>query len=78
LEAQMARQHLEERGIPARVFSNTIEPQYGTLGLFEINAVTPFLAYRELGRGRIRVLARARDWERGQSLLAEIESRPAA
>ncbi len=43
LEAELSQQHLKEQGIAALVLSNTIEPLSGTLGLFTINAVTPFL-----------------------------------
>lgn len=72
LEAELSRQHLKEHGLAALVLSNTIEPLSGTLGLFTINAVTPFFAYREIGGGRIRLMTPARDLRRAQDYLAEI------
>jgi Flp pilus assembly protein protease CpaA len=36
-------------------------------------AVTPFFAYREIGGGRIRLMAPARDLMRAQQYLAEID-----
>jgi hypothetical protein len=73
LEAALRQQHLEKLGIAAMVLSNTIEPQYGTLGMFEINPVTPFLVHRELGGGRIRLMVSATDWLRAQEHLAGAE-----
>ncbi|MDZ7290969.1 MAG: hypothetical protein ONB44_12330 [candidate division KSB1 bacterium] len=69
LEAELQQQHLERLGIPAVVLSNTIEPQIGTFGLFEINPVTPLVLYRELGSGRIRLLVPARELVHAQSCL---------
>jgi len=58
-------------GISAHVLSNTIEPQHGTLGLFEINAASPFYAYRELGGDRIRLMVPAHEWLRVQEIISE-------
>jgi RNA polymerase subunit RPABC4/transcription elongation factor Spt4 len=73
LEAVLHQQQLEKLGIAARVLSNTIEPIYGTLGMFEINPVTPFLIYREVGGGRIRLMVPAAEWLRAHEHLAGAE-----
>lgn len=78
LEAELSQQHLEKLGLSALVLSNTIEPLTGTLGLFTINAVTPFFAYREIGGGRIRLMTPARDLMRAQEYLAEIDEKAEA
>jgi len=75
LDAELLQQDLEKLGIPALTLSNTIEPAYGTLGLFEINPVTPFVVYRELGGGRIRLMVPAYDLMQAQEYLAKMEVR---
>ncbi|MFB3041535.1 MAG: hypothetical protein ACE1ZS_07000 [Candidatus Poribacteria bacterium] len=69
LEAELHKCRLESGGLSALVHSNTIEPIYGTLGLFEINPVTPFFVYRELGGGSIRVMVPMHDWTNAQESL---------
>ena len=69
LEAELHKCRLESGGLSALVHSNTIEPIYGTLGLFEINPVTPFFVYRELGGGFIRVMVPMHDWTNAQESL---------
>ncbi len=67
IEAELCRRRLD--GIPAQVFSNTVEPMYGTFGLFDINPVTPLLVYREIGGGQIRILVPVRDWIKAREAL---------
>jgi hypothetical protein len=67
IEAELCRQRLGD--IPAQVFSNTVEPMYGTFGLFDVNPITPLLVYREIGGGQIRVLVPVSDWVRARQEL---------
>ncbi len=59
LEAELIRARIEESAVPARVLSNTVESLFGSLGLFEVNSLTPFLPHREIASGRIRVMVPA-------------------
>ena len=68
LAAELYKDRLQNGGIPAFVLSNTMEPQYGTLGMYEIHPAPPLLVYRELGRGRIRVMIPAHAFLRAQEL----------
>ena len=67
IEAELCRRRLD--GIPAEVFSNTVEPMYGTFGLFDVNPITPWVAYREISGGQIRILVPVHDWVRARLAL---------
>jgi preprotein translocase subunit SecY len=67
VEADLCKRRLD--GIPAEVLSNTVEPMYGTFGLFDVNPITPLLVYREVGGGQIRILVPVRDWIRARQAL---------
>jgi preprotein translocase subunit SecY len=68
LEAELYKNRLKNAAIPAFVLSNTMESQYGTLGMYEVHPAPPLLVYRELGRGRIRVMVPAHAFLRAQGL----------
>jgi hypothetical protein len=71
VEAELCKRRLGTGGVSAEVFSNTVEPMYGTFGLFDVNPITPLLVYREIGGGRIRVLVPLSDWTKARRSLEQ-------